>query len=89
MTSQRYKPPLPLGNFVQCLWYWEGIPEGTHAHERLIQAQPRAYADHKQVHRIRNAAANPLLALFHLTRQPHVRRHIADNRKARHPEECV
>ena len=36
MTSLRYKPPSPLGHFVECFWYWEGIPEGTHTHERLM-----------------------------------------------------
>jgi AraC-like DNA-binding protein len=36
MASHRYKPPSPLGDFVQCFWYWEGIPEGTHTHERLM-----------------------------------------------------
>ena len=36
MTSLRYKPPSPLGQFVECFWYWEGIPEGTHTHERLM-----------------------------------------------------
>lgn len=36
MASLRYKPLSPLGNFVECLWYWEGIPEGTHTHERLM-----------------------------------------------------
>src|SRR5271168_2183742 len=36
MTSLRYKPSPPLGNFIECLWYWEGIPEGTHTHERLM-----------------------------------------------------
>src|SRR5215470_3303094 len=36
MTSLRYSPPLPLGQFVQCFWYWESVPEGTHTHERLM-----------------------------------------------------
>ena len=36
MTSLRYKPPSPLGQFVECFWYWEGVPEGTHTHERLM-----------------------------------------------------
>jgi len=36
MKSLRYKPSPPLGNFIQCLWYWEGIPEGTHTLERLM-----------------------------------------------------
>src|SRR5579885_363226 len=36
MTSLQYKPPPPLGNFVHCFWYWEGIPEGAHTHERLM-----------------------------------------------------
>ncbi len=36
MTSLRYAPPPPLGHFVQCFWYWEGVPEGTHTHERLM-----------------------------------------------------
>ena len=36
MTSIRYSPPPPLGRFVQCFWYWDGIPEGTHTYERLM-----------------------------------------------------
>lgn len=36
MTSVRYSPPLPLGRFVQCFWYSEGMPEGAHTHERLM-----------------------------------------------------
>lgn len=36
MRSLQYNPPSPLGQFVKCFWYWEGIPEGTHTHERLM-----------------------------------------------------
>ena len=36
MISLRYTPPPPLAQFVQCFWYWEGISEGTHTHERLM-----------------------------------------------------
>ena len=36
MPSLRYTPPYPLGQFVQCFWYWEGILEGSHTHERLM-----------------------------------------------------
>lgn len=36
MVSLRYKPPSPLGDFVQCFWYSEGVPEGAHTHERLM-----------------------------------------------------
>jgi hypothetical protein len=36
MPSLLYKPAYPLGQFVDCLWYWEGVPEGTHTHERLM-----------------------------------------------------
>jgi AraC-like DNA-binding protein len=36
MALLRYKPSSPLGNFIDCLWYWEGVPEGTHTHERLM-----------------------------------------------------
>ncbi len=36
MLSLRYMPPPPLKHFVQCFWYWEGVPEGTHTHERLM-----------------------------------------------------
>jgi AraC-like DNA-binding protein len=36
MTSLQYKPPPPLGNFVHCIWYSEGISEGGHTHERLM-----------------------------------------------------
>ena len=36
MPSQRYTPAYPLGQFIQCFWYWEGILEGAHTHERLM-----------------------------------------------------
>src|ERR1700744_5153074 len=36
MASVLYTPPPPLAQFVRCFWYWEGIPEVTHTHERLM-----------------------------------------------------
>jgi AraC-like DNA-binding protein len=36
MPSVLYTPPPPLAQFVQCFWYWQGVPEGTHTHERLM-----------------------------------------------------
>ncbi|HEX3436104.1 MAG TPA: helix-turn-helix domain-containing protein [Pseudacidobacterium sp.] len=36
MPSLLYKPPAPLGNFVQCFWYWERDTVPAHTHERLM-----------------------------------------------------
>lgn len=36
MPSILYRPPLPLGRFVQCFWYWETAAPLTHTHERLL-----------------------------------------------------
>lgn len=39
MPGCRYRPKMPLGALVECLWYWEGAP-GPHLQERLLpQAQ--------------------------------------------------
>ncbi|HEY1965123.1 MAG TPA: helix-turn-helix domain-containing protein [Acidobacteriaceae bacterium] len=39
MAGYRYRPKMPLGALVECLWYWEGAP-GPHLQERLLpQAQ--------------------------------------------------
>ena len=35
MEQLRQTPRPPLSNFVQCLWYWEGVPQ-THQKERLL-----------------------------------------------------
>ena len=39
MPGCRYRPKMPLGALVECLWYWEDAP-GPHLQERLLpQAQ--------------------------------------------------
>jgi len=39
MPGIRLKPRVPLSPFIDCLWYWEGVP-GPHRQERLMpQAQ--------------------------------------------------
>jgi AraC-like DNA-binding protein len=35
MLPWKYTPQAPLGDFVQCLWYWEGAP-APHVKERLL-----------------------------------------------------
>ena len=35
MPGYRFRPPMPLGALVECLWYWEGAPT-PHHQERLL-----------------------------------------------------
>ena len=35
MIAAHYKPPAPLSDFIDCIWYWDGYVQ-PHARERLL-----------------------------------------------------